>query len=134
MANHSTRKSPFEVVYSSLPPVTFDLAHLPSVVDVNMEAEAMADRISKLYQEIKNHLELPNDSYKMATNSHKHFKEYQVGDLVMVYLRKSRLPADHHSKMTNKRIGPCQILETRSQCLPIRSSSYHENQPITQRF
>ena len=47
MENRSTRKSLFEVVYTRLPWVTFDLAHLPSVVDVNMEAEAMADCISK---------------------------------------------------------------------------------------
>lgn len=51
MANRSAGKSPFEVVYTSLPRVTFDLAHLPSVVvvDVGMEVEAMADHISKLY-------------------------------------------------------------------------------------
>ncbi|KAA0047635.1 hypothetical protein E5676_scaffold648G00750 [Cucumis melo var. makuwa] len=76
-----------------------------------MEAEAMADRISKLNQKVKNHLELANDSYKTAANSHKCLKEYQVGDLVMAYLHKSRFPAGHHSKMTNKRIGPFQILE-----------------------
>ena len=111
MANRSTGKSPFEVVYTSLPRVTFDLANLPSVVDVSMEAEAMAERISKLHQEVKSHLELANDSYKTAANYHKRFKEYQVGDLVMVHLRKSRLPAGHHSKVTNKRMGPFQILE-----------------------
>ena len=107
MANRSTGKSPVEVVYTSLPRFTFDLANLPSIIDVSMEAE----RISKLHQEVKSHLELANDSYKTAANSHKRFKEYQVGDLVMVYLRKSRLPAGHHSKMTNKRMGPFQILE-----------------------
>ena len=71
----------------------------------------MAERISKLHQEVQSHLELANDSYKTAANSHKCFKEYQVGDLVMVYLKKSRLLAGHHSKMTNKRMGPFQILE-----------------------
>ena len=88
MANRSIEKSPFEVVYTSLPQVTFDLANLAYVVDVIMEAEAMVERISKLHQEVKSHLELANDSYKTAANSHKRFKEYQVGDLVMVYLRK----------------------------------------------
>ncbi|KAA0047191.1 reverse transcriptase [Cucumis melo var. makuwa] len=96
-----TEKSPFEVVYTSLPIVTFDLVHLSCVIDDSIEAEAMAACISKLYQEVNNHLDLANGSYKMATNSHKHFKEYQVDNLVMVYLCKSRLPADHHSKMTN---------------------------------
>ncbi|KAA0063264.1 Transposon Ty3-G Gag-Pol polyprotein [Cucumis melo var. makuwa] len=110
MANRSTEKSPFEVVYTSLPRVTFGLAHLPSAVDVSMEAKAMVDHIFKLHQEVKNHLELANDSYKAATNTHKRLKEYQVGDLVMVYLYKSRFPS-HHSKMTNKHIDPFQILE-----------------------
>ena len=111
MTNRSTDKSPFEVVYTSLPQVTFDLANLPSVVDVSMKVEAMVERTSKLHQEIKSHLELAIDSYKTIVNSHKRFKEYQVGDLVMLYLRKSRLPAGHHFKMTNKRMGPFQILE-----------------------
>ncbi|KAA0058890.1 transposon Ty3-I Gag-Pol polyprotein isoform X1 [Cucumis melo var. makuwa] len=71
MENHSTGKSPFEIVYTSLPRVTFDLANIPSVVDVSKEAEAMADRISKLHQEVKSHIELANDSYKTATNSNK---------------------------------------------------------------
>ncbi|TYK28638.1 DNA/RNA polymerases superfamily protein [Cucumis melo var. makuwa] len=101
MANRSTGKSPFEIVYTSLPQVTFDLANLPSVIDVSMEAEAMAERISKLHQEVKSHLELANDSYKTTANSHKRFREYQVGDLVMVYLQKSRFPTGHHSKITN---------------------------------
>ncbi|KAA0054062.1 serine/threonine-protein kinase TIO-like [Cucumis melo var. makuwa] len=111
MANRSAGKSPFEVVYTSLPRVTFDLVNLCFVVDVSMEAEAMVERIFKLHQEVKSHLELPNDSYKIATNSHERFKEYQVGDLVMVYLRKSRFSAGYHSKMTKKRMGPFQILE-----------------------
>ncbi|KAA0032068.1 DNA/RNA polymerases superfamily protein [Cucumis melo var. makuwa] len=76
MANHSREKSPFEIVYTSLPQVTLDLANLPSVVDVSMEAEAIVESISKLHQEVKSHLELANDSYKTAANSHKHFKEY----------------------------------------------------------
>ena len=88
MANHSTGKSPFEVVYTSLQRVTFDLANLPYVVDVSVEVEAITERISKLHQEVKSHLELSIGSYKTIAISYKHFKEYQVGDLVMVYLRK----------------------------------------------
>ena len=71
----------------------------------------MAERISKLYQEVKSHLELANDSYNTVANSHKRFKEYQLSDLVIVYLRKSRFLVGHHSKIINKCMGPFQILE-----------------------
>ena len=76
-----------------------------------MEVEVMADHISKLHQEVKNHLELTNDTYKAAANFHKRLKEYQAGDLVVVYLCKSHFHVGHHSKMTNKCIGPFQIFE-----------------------
>lgn len=37
--------------------------------------------------------------------------QFQVGDLVMVYLTKARLKKGIPSKLQMKRIGPCKILE-----------------------
>ena len=37
-------------------------------------------------------------------------KEFQVGDLVMVYLRKERFLAKNYNKIKMKKIGPCRIV------------------------
>jgi len=37
-------------------------------------------------------------------------KEFQVGDLVMVYLRKEIFPAKTDNKLNMKKIGPCRIV------------------------
>ncbi|KAA0031951.1 Transposon Ty3-G Gag-Pol polyprotein [Cucumis melo var. makuwa] len=102
MANRSTGKSPFET-------------------------EAMADRNSKLHQEVKDHLQLANDSYKTAANSHKRSRSIKWVTLLW-YLGKSCFPAGHHSKMTNKRIGPFQVLER------LGPNSYRLDLPATMRI
>lgn len=38
MWNRSTRKSPFEIVYTKLPRLIVDLANIPSSVDISEEA------------------------------------------------------------------------------------------------
>ncbi|XP_022156302.1 ABC transporter C family member 1-like [Momordica charantia] len=51
MKNRTTRKSPFEVVYTKIPRLTIDLTNLPSSVDLSLEAEEMANRIAELHKE-----------------------------------------------------------------------------------
>ena len=45
MPNHSTKKTPFEVVYTSVPRHTMDLIRLPLSHEVNPNAEEFADCI-----------------------------------------------------------------------------------------
>ena len=54
MKNRSTRKSPFEIVYSELPRLTIDLANLPSFVDLSLEAKTMAERVAELHRKSLN--------------------------------------------------------------------------------
>lgn len=87
MRNRSTGKSPVEVVYTHLPRLTFDLANLPSIIDVSSKADTVVERIRKLHQEVKDHLEAANNAYKTATDVHRHAQDFNIGNLVMIHLR-----------------------------------------------
>lgn len=53
---------------------------------------------------------MPAASYKQQADQRHRFKVFTEGDLVMVHLRKQRLPAGSHHKLQAKKIGPCRIL------------------------
>lgn len=71
MTNRSTGKCPFEIVYTKLPSLTVDLAKLPSTIDLNSEAEEMADKIVRIHQEVQQNIEQANSSYKKAADKHR---------------------------------------------------------------
>lgn len=50
----------------------------------------------KLHQEVKDHLEFTNASYKAVVDAHRWFKEYIMLDMVIVHLQKSLLPTSQH--------------------------------------
>ncbi|KAA0057975.1 DNA/RNA polymerases superfamily protein [Cucumis melo var. makuwa] len=52
MKNRTTRKLPFEIVYTKLPRLTVDLTNIPSNVVLSYETENMAKRIAKFHQDI----------------------------------------------------------------------------------
>lgn len=47
--------------------------------------------MTKEVQDIQNEVKQTNAKYKVVANKHQHSKVLNVGDLVMVFLRKERL-------------------------------------------
>jgi hypothetical protein len=111
MLNRSTGKTPFQIIYCQPPHHALNLAPLPKIPGMSIAAEHMADRIKIIQDEVRANLEEANVRYKTAADRKRRAKVYQVGDLVMVYIRKGQLPAGTYSKLNNKKHGPFQILQ-----------------------
>jgi hypothetical protein len=111
MLNRSTRKTPFQIVYCCPPRHALDLVPLPKLPGLSIAAENMADRIKSIQEEVRQNLEASNAKYKTAADKKRRVQTFQEGDLVMVYLRKGRLPVGAYNKLKDKKYGPFQILQ-----------------------
>ena len=69
----------------------------------------MADRIQAMQEEVRQKLEATNAKYKKANDKKKREKIFNVGDLVLVYLRKERFLVSTYNKLKDKKYGPFQI-------------------------
>jgi hypothetical protein len=111
MVNRSTGKAPFEVVYGRTPRLAVDLVALPKLPGASVAAEHLAERVKATQEGVRQHLEKSYAKYKAAADKGRRSKIFQEGDLVMVYLRKGRLPVGVSGKLRNKKYGPCKILK-----------------------
>lgn len=64
------------------------MAPLPKLPGMSITVEHMADRIKAIQEEVWKNLEESNTRYKAAIDRKRRAKVFQVGDFVMVSLRK----------------------------------------------
>ncbi|XP_075659267.1 uncharacterized protein LOC142629176 [Castanea sativa] len=107
--NKSTGKSPFAIVYCVPPKHALDLVPLPELPRVSQVAENMANSIQAMQEEVRQKLEAINAKYKEATDKKRREKIFNVGDLVLVHLRKERFYVGTYNKLKDKKYGPFQI-------------------------
>ena len=72
-------------------------------------ALSFADNYTELFEEMRHVLEAQNQNYKQLADCKRRLRTFQVGDKVMVYLRKERLPLGIKGKLRLRKYGPFSI-------------------------
>ena len=90
--NRSTGKSPFQIVNGYSPHTPIDHVPLPPHMRVYEPAKNFAKHIHDLHVEIRRKISLSNEEYKLVADVHHRFKEFNVGEYVMVRIRPERIP------------------------------------------
>ena len=85
-------RSPFEVVYGLQPIGLMDLATHATTKQFNGDAKVRAKEIKKLHEDVRLKIEKQNAKYVEQANRLRKFLEFEVGELVWIYLRKDRFP------------------------------------------
>jgi hypothetical protein len=84
---------------------------LPKLPGMSIAAEHMANWVKAIQEEVRKKLEASNAKYKATADRKRRLKLFKVGDLVMVYLHKGRLPVGTFNKLSDKKYGPYQTLQ-----------------------
>jgi hypothetical protein len=108
--NRSTGMSPFQIVYGMHPRGVYELRNLGKQELRSVDGEDFAVSMQELQESVKQRLQESSGKYKQREDMKRRQVDFQVGDLVMAYLRKERFPVGTYNKLKLKKIGPCRIL------------------------
>jgi len=76
-----------------------DLAKLPIGEKFSSIASAIVEQTIDVQKEVRTRLEKSNVKYKATADKRRREKVFEEGDMVMVYLRKEKIPAGTYNKV-----------------------------------
>ena len=109
--NRTTGLSPFQIVYGTHPRGVMEVRDVKSMERTSAQASDFVEVIKEIHQEVKDRLEKVTMKYKEATYTKRRDLQFEIGDLVMVNLKKERLPKGKFTKLMMRKIGPFKILQ-----------------------
>ncbi|PKU65014.1 uncharacterized protein LOC110114025 [Dendrobium catenatum] len=107
MTSRTTGKTPFSIVYTKPPNTVLDLSILPKCK--SQAAATFAGDYAKMLSEVRRQIIKSNQRYKEAADKHRRQRLFNMGDLVMVRLRREWFPPGTYSKLSRRKIGPIPI-------------------------
>jgi hypothetical protein len=109
--NRSTGLTPFQIVYGEHPRGILELRDIKQIERKSAQAQDFAQVMKDVQEQVKDRLLKSADRYKESANKKRRDVQFKVGDLVMIHLKKERLPKGQHTKLMMKKIGPFKILQ-----------------------
>lgn len=108
--NMSIKKTHFEIITRMNPKETTKSRDLNLEMKRIVQAKEFLDSMKTLHEEKKMKFEDTNVGYIQRVDTKKSHKYFEVGDEVVIHLKKSRFLIGTYSKMKMKKFGPCKIL------------------------
>ena len=102
----ATGYSPFHINTGRNPNLPVDLLPLPNTGPNSTEAITFATDLAALHRQVYDRLTTYNNKIKSAVDEHRHLREFQVGDMVMVRLRPERYANENAHKLHPRAAGP----------------------------
>ncbi|XP_057529848.1 uncharacterized protein LOC130808390 [Amaranthus tricolor] len=109
---HGVPRTIVSDLYGVNPYIPIDLKALPQDKFVHGGAKEQAEFMVKIQKEVRKNIEKANEIYKKQANKRvRNVKNFEVGDLVWIYMRKERFPSQSKNKLMPRAEGPFEIVE-----------------------